>query len=377
MQISFWEEESFYSGKDVIIIGAGLAGLWSAVELKKKNNALRILILEKGPVPQGASTRNAGFACFGSPTELLNDCQLLGEDKMLEIAEMRYRGLEKTKSFFGEDAIGLDKCGGYELLPASYSGLAALNENLAWLNKRFKQITGIENTFVRHDAKLDAFKFTGFASLVENQMEAGVHSGKLVQALTKKVLALGVEIITSAVVAGWQSTSAGVTVTTSEGYVFTAKQLLFCTNAYTSSLVNSLTVTPARGQIVLTAPIENLAFTGTFHYDEGYYYFRNVGNRVLLGGARNMAVEEEATTALETTALIQQELERFLKEHILHGQPFTIEKRWSGIMGFTPNKLPGVTKVAANTYAISSCNGMGVALAPVMAEVAAAMVLAQ
>jgi glycine/D-amino acid oxidase-like deaminating enzyme len=197
-----------------------------------------------------------------------------------------------------------------------------------------------------------------------------------VQALTKKVLGLGVEIITSAVVTEWESTGAGVSVTTSEGYIFKAKQLLFCTNAYTSGLVNSLQVTPARGQIVLTAPIENLAFTGTFHFDEGYYYFRNVGNRVLLGGARNMAVEEETTTALETTELIQQELERFLKEHILHGQPFVIEKRWSGIMGFTPNKLPGVIKVAANTHAVNTCNGMGVALAPVMAETAAAMVLA-
>jgi glycine/D-amino acid oxidase-like deaminating enzyme len=270
----------------------------------------------------------------------------------------------------------LDKCGGYELLPASYGGLAQINDALAWLNKRFKQITGVENTFVRNDARLAAFKFTGFAGLLENQLEAGVHSGKLVQALTKKVLGLGVEIITSAAVTRWQPTSAGVTVTTSQGYVFTAKQLLFCTNAYTSGLVNSLQVTPARGQIVLTAPVENLAFTGTFHFDEGYYYFRNVGNRVLLGGARNMAVEEETTTALETTELIQEELERFLKEHILRGQPFVIDKRWSGIMGFTPNKLPGVIKVAANIHAVNTCNGMGVALAPVMAETAAAMVLA-
>ena len=36
MQVSIWEKESFYAPKDVIIIGSGLAGLWTALYLKKK-----------------------------------------------------------------------------------------------------------------------------------------------------------------------------------------------------------------------------------------------------------------------------------------------------------------------------------------------------
>src|ERR1700678_1311057 len=113
MQVSFWERQSFYARRDVIIVGAGLAGLWSALELHKRDNTLKILILEKGLITEGASTRNAGFACFGGPTELLNDCTLIGEEKMWEITEMRYRGIKKTKAFFKGDDIGLDNCGGY------------------------------------------------------------------------------------------------------------------------------------------------------------------------------------------------------------------------------------------------------------------------
>src|SRR5271165_1234833 len=122
MQISFWERQSFYAHRDVIVVGAGLAGLWSALELYKRDNTLKILILEKGQVPAGASTRNAGFACFGGPTELLGDCSLLGEDKMWEITEMRYRGIEKIKANFKEDAINFNNCGGYELLKQGYEG---------------------------------------------------------------------------------------------------------------------------------------------------------------------------------------------------------------------------------------------------------------
>ena len=64
--LSFWEKDSYYADTDIVIIGAGLMGLWSAYELKKAAPSLSITILEKNATPLGASTRNAGFACFGS-----------------------------------------------------------------------------------------------------------------------------------------------------------------------------------------------------------------------------------------------------------------------------------------------------------------------
>ncbi len=375
MQISFWENNSFYAKRDVIIVGAGLAGLWSAVELHKRQPHVKILLLEKSPIPCGASTRNAGFACFGSPTELLADYHLQGEDAMLRVAEMRYKGLEKIRAQFNAKIIDWDSCGGYELLNQENEIIADLQENLAWLNKGMEKITGQPETFMRRNDKLAQFNLTGFAALVENTLEAGIHSGKLVQALTQKVLSLGIDILYATTVATWQSDENGVTVITGNGITLTAGRLLFCTNAFTGGLVNNMTVTPARGQILLTAPIENLPLSGTFHYDEGFYYFRNVGNRVLLGGARNMAVAQETTNTLETTENIQGELERFLRTHILAGQPFAIEQRWSGIMGFTENKQPVAKQIGPNTYAMVTCNGMGVALAPIMAEKAADLVL--
>jgi len=85
MQFSIWEKESFYAPKDVIIVGSGFAGLWCAYYLKKRKPKLSVAIVDRGIIPAGASTRNAGFACFGSLTELLQDAQKNGEEKMLQL----------------------------------------------------------------------------------------------------------------------------------------------------------------------------------------------------------------------------------------------------------------------------------------------------
>src|ERR1700722_11881165 len=107
--LSIWEKESWFAPADIVIAGSGLVGLWSAYYLKKKHPSLRITIIERGIVPTGASTRNAGFACFGSLTELLADIDQMGEDKMLELVSLRYRGLKKIRKTFRDAEIGYEQ----------------------------------------------------------------------------------------------------------------------------------------------------------------------------------------------------------------------------------------------------------------------------
>ena len=115
--ISIWEKETFFAPQDIIIIGSGFVGLWSAFQLKRKQPLLRITILERGLIPTGASTRNAGFACFGSLSELVHDGHLMGTDKMLELVAMRFKGLERIQKFFKAEKIDFALTGGYELYP--------------------------------------------------------------------------------------------------------------------------------------------------------------------------------------------------------------------------------------------------------------------
>ncbi len=373
VQLSFWEKESFLAPQDIIIVGSGFVGLWSALQLKLKNPSSKITILERGIIPTGASTRNAGFSCFGSPSELLSDAETMGEEKMWQLVEMRYKGLIEIRKHFTEAAIDYDGSGGYECFNAKSTDWDDCYTKLDWLNKGLQTITAQENLFTVADDKLSQFGFKGFNHLIENRLEAGIHPGKLVQALLQKVQGLGVQVLTGIEVKTYQNHYHCIELETySMAYEginlkFTTGQLLLCTNAFTKQLFPKIDIIPNRGQVLITAPINNLPIKGTFHFDKGYYYFRNVGNRLLLGGARNKAFELENTQEMQTTITIQNALEEFIKQHLLPDITYTVTDKWSGIMAMGTEKNPIIKMISSNVYCCVRMSGMGVALAPLVA----------
>lgn len=356
-------------------MGAGLMGLWSAWELKKRKPSLRITIIERHTTPLGASTRNAGFACFGSPTELIHNANTMGTDAMLQIVEMRHRGIEKIKAHFTAEEIGFEPCGGFECVNRDYKGWNELDDQIIWLNRSLKPITGKEQSFHRRDEKLSEQGLRNFDALIENVSEASLHSGMLVQSLTKKVLSAGVSIFYGLEIQSWEKQNHRMLIQTKQKQHLSATQILFCTNAFTHTLLPELHITPGRGQVIVTSPIEGLAMKGTFHFDEGFYYWRNLGNRILLGGARNRAFDEEATLDLSGSDKIKEALTQFLSEHLGPQYSYSIDHHWSGIMGFTDDKRPFLGRVSDGVFASIACNGMGVALTPVIAEDTADLLL--
>jgi gamma-glutamylputrescine oxidase len=367
MQVSVWEKESFYGPKDIIIIGSGLVGLWSAWHLKKKKPKLNIAIVDRGIIPTGASTRNAGFACFGSLTELVDNIAHDGEDAMLQLLEMRYKGLQRIRKTFRESDIDFDYCGGYELITNQYEK-KDLKQHIENLNGLLKDITGKKKTFRFADDKIAKFGLHNVTHLIENKLEGQLHSGKLCQQLMLAVQSMGVIILNNIEITGIQNNNGSMVLGTDPHVPLQAEQVLVCTNAFARQLLSNIHVKPARGQVLVTSPIEGLPLKGTFHYDEGFYYFRNLGNRVLLGGARNKAFEEETTTTMTITDTIQKELEQFLARYILRDREYTITDRWSGIMGMGNEKMPIVKEVSPQLFCAVRMSGMGVALAPVIGE---------
>lgn len=376
--ISIWEKETFYAPQDVIIAGSGFVGLWSAFYLKKKHPQLKITIVDKGIIPTGASTRNAGFACFGSLSEVVSDAQTMGTDKMLQLVEMRYKGLEKIQKHFGEKLIDFELCGGYELYDLSGKvSSEQLQHNIAYINSLFKPITGSKKTYKLVDDKIESFGFGNTKHLVKNNSEGYLHSGKLVQALLSRVQGMGVQVFNQTEIKSFQTNENKIELKTNHPFSLSANQLLICTNAFAIDLLPGADIIPARGQVLLTSSVNDLPWKGTFHSDEGFYYFRNLGNKVLLGGARNKAFDEEQTTDLNTSGLIQSALEKYLDEVVLpnfKGQ-YSIENRWAGIMAMGSEKMPIVEEVQPTIFCAVRMSGMGVALAPVVAQTITGMMI--
>jgi gamma-glutamylputrescine oxidase len=180
-----------------------------------------------------------------------------------------------------------------------------------------------------------------------------------------------VQVLTNIEVKNFEKVNDKIELQTNQHFNLTTEQLLICTNAFARQLLPELDIVPARGQVLVTSEIKNLPWKGSFHSDEGFYYFRNLGKKVLLGGARNKAFKEEESIKMETTSLIQNELERYLDEVILpnHKGEYTIDHRWSGIMAMGSEKLPIIKEVEPQIFCALRMSGMGVALAPIVGQI--------
>jgi gamma-glutamylputrescine oxidase len=89
MNLSYWERKTWLANIDFAIIGSGIVGLNCALSLRKKFPKSKIVIFEKGMLPSGASTKNAGFACYGSLSEILDDLDSHSEEEVISIIKNR------------------------------------------------------------------------------------------------------------------------------------------------------------------------------------------------------------------------------------------------------------------------------------------------
>ncbi|WP_299272168.1 FAD-binding oxidoreductase [uncultured Psychroserpens sp.] len=357
MNLSYWETKSWLTNIDYTIVGSGIVGLNCALELKQRFPKAKILIVERGTLPQGASTKNAGFACFGSLSEIISDLKTHTEDEVFHLVKKRIDGLSLLRRILGDETINYQELGGYELFSKESNLLDECQSKKGAINTLLKPLFNA-NVF-RFEP--NHFKFNNcHNSLGFNQFEGQIDTGKMMMCLTRLVLKSGINILNNITVEDFYEESSIVHVKT-DRFAFKTSKLLIATNGFASKLGIS-EVKPARAQVLITKPISKLHIKGTFHLDQGYYYFRNIDNRILFGGGRNLDMKGEETTNLGQTQHIQDALETLLKTTILPNTSFEIDQRWSGIMGVGHQKKPIVQQQSNNVYCGVRLGGMGVAI---------------
>lgn len=371
MNSSHWERTALELEFDAVFVGGGFVGCWSALHLKRKKPHWNIGVLEQSTFGAGASTRNAGFACFGSPTELLDDLLKEPEAHVWNRVERRWRGLSYWQSTFSPQALHWESLGGHELFQANEKDAAGeTQDSLARLNQRMKSITGQDNVY----SSMERLPGKQWHYGVYIHGEAQLHPGKALYILQEACLSAGIRILYDTKVEPfhvWERSTWGWKLSTHRGTV-AAERIGICTNGAASGLFPQWPVVPARGQVVLTHPLPNevLPYRGTFHADAGYLYFRNVGDRLLLGGARNRFRALEQTDDRNTSGAVTDFLEQYLRDVLLPGVPVQLDQKWAGTMAFGPNneKDPLLAQHAPGLWSAVRLGGMGVALAPVLGE---------
>lgn len=369
-QFSYWENNIFFSNIDLVVIGSGIVGLNAAIHYKKSNPSHKVIILEKGILPNGASTKNAGFACFGSPSELLDDLTNNTEDEVFTLVEKRWKGLNTLRNLLGDKNIDFQNNYGLELFTQSKPQLFTnCVDKIDYLNHKLTGIIGA-NTYSIVE---NSFKFNNISGIIKNQYEGQIDTGKMMLTLTQLAIEKDINIINNTNVLSINDNNNTVKLQTDTLGCITCKKVVVATNGFAKELLN-IDVEPARAQVIITKPIKNLPFKGTFHFDKGYYYFRNINNRVLFGGGRNLDFKTENTTELATTTIVIGELQKLLKEVILPNTPHEIDYSWAGIMGVGDNKNTIVKYYSNNVVCAVRLGGMGVAIGTLIGQEAAELI---
>lgn len=371
---SYWERTAFTDYADVIIIGSGLVGLSAALHLKKREPELKVLVLERGFLPTGASTKNAGFACFGTVSEQLAALRRSSEAEVLRLVDYKWRGLHRLRQNLGDRNIDYYQHGGYELfMDNEREHTEYCISNIDRLNKLLQPVVG-DNVYHSTDASISNFAFRNVSRMIYNPFEGQIHTGKMMRTLLNKVQSNDVLLLNHCDVEQLVQENGQVSLLTSHGN-FTAGKVILATNAFASQLFPDLKVIPGRGQVLITKPIANLKLRGTYHFNEGYYYFRNIDNRVLFGGGRELNFKAEETWDFGHTDAVKNELTRYLNEVILPGQNAEVDYWWSGIMGFGEDITPIVKQLEPNVFCAVRCNGMGIAMGSLVGEEVAELAL--
>jgi glycine/D-amino acid oxidase-like deaminating enzyme len=358
MNLSYWEIKNWFTNVDYTIVGSGIVGLHAALRLRERFPESKILILEKGTLPEGASTKNAGFACFGSISEIIEDLKSHTEEEIVQLIQKRWTGLQLLRKNVGDKALDFKPFGGYELfLENDENTYQECLQKIPFINELIKPIFKADV----FEKNIDRFGFKNIKEYsIFNPFEAQIDTGNMMQALLGLAHKKGILILNNQTVTNFSESNNKVEVYVNNITFYTQK-LLFANNGFASKITNNA-VKPARAQVLITEPIANLDIKGTFHIDKGYYYFRNIEDRILLGGGRNLDFEGESTELFGETTQIQNKLEEILRDIILPNQDFKIAHRWSGIMGLGAHKNPIVEQLSENVYCGVRLGGMGVAI---------------
>jgi glycine/D-amino acid oxidase-like deaminating enzyme len=359
---SFWEQNTWFEHVDFCIVGSGIVGLSAAIQLRLKHPNAKILVLDRGILPNGASTKNAGFACFGSLSEIASDLKIMQEDEVLQLIENRWKGLELLKQNLGDHNLGLLNLGGYEIFRSNNNQqFEAALEILEKMNQALRNLIPGKPIYARVDHEISSKGFHGVSGMILNRAESQIDTGKMMFNLIKKAQQLDILVLHALQVDGFEEKQHTVQLNTSAGKI-SCRKLLITTNGFAQQLLPNLDVKPGRAQVLVTSPISSLKFQGTYHLDEGYFYFRNFGNRVLLGGGRNLDISGETTYSHDTTENIQVHLELLLKNMIIPNTNFNVEYRWAGTLGLGKSKSPIIQAISDRVFCSVRMGGMGVAI---------------
>lgn len=345
MTVSYWMDRNRTRKiqSDIVIVGGGIAGLSTAYWLNKEDPALKIAVVEKGQLGDGATGRNAGFITCGS-VEHYN--RLVGKhgaqeaEQIWKFSEENLNLLKKNIIQSRGQTIGFEQKGSFSLASTEHE---------------FNELKNSAELMKSSDIRVDVLKVdevnkrlgvSQFVGGIKYLDDASVHPLLLLNTLKEIILeqaGSNVQFYENAEVFSIESdrNSGNKLVRTKSG-VFESSLVVLATNAYSSLLDKYFEnkIFPTRGQILATEPVP-LFMEGPCYANFVLDYFRQLPTgELIIGGFRQLQKDTELGYSDQTSDVIQSALDKFIFDHIPPARAAKITHRWTGVMGFSVDGQP-------------------------------------
>ncbi len=356
MTLSFWQQRNREAeiACDVAVVGGGLIGCATAYWLRRLRPKLEVVVVEAGRLASGASGRNAGFLLQGTSDDYITALQLYGPERTRRLWNFTRENQRLITSQLKPEAFDLEASGSLTV-----AGSRKEAERLADGVPRMRA-DGSPVAFLPPDEANRRLSGQGFHGALYVPSGCMLNPAALVAYVAAQSRAL---VLEDHPVCEVQETGEDVLLETTVRRV-RAAQVVLAVNAYLPRLIPSLSrfVRPVRAQMLATEPLLPRWLPLPAYSHEGYFYLRQHDDgSLLLGGARHLHHDVERGYEDATTPALQADLERYLHHHFPQARGAHVQQRWSGVMGFSPDRLPvlGAVPGLVGSYWAAGFTGHG------------------
>jgi glycine/D-amino acid oxidase-like deaminating enzyme len=318
---------------DVGIVGAGVTGCACALALAEAG--MRVRVVDARRVAEGASGRNGGFALRGTAAPYDEVVAAFGRERALalwrwtedeidaieRLADDAFRRVGSLRLAFDQEER--------EDLRDEIEGLWADGLVAEWVDVPAGPLEGRFTAAIRHPT------------------DGVLQPARWVRRLAGLAADAGAEIVEG----HWVSDPAELR----------ADTVVVATDGYLSGLLGELEglIVPTRGQVIATEPLTERLFEVPHYGRHGFDYWHQAEDgRLVAGGFRDVALEQEFTADEDVTDDVQRALERFAND--LVGRELQIDYRWAGIFGLVLDFVPVVGRVpGGEAWVVGGYSGHG------------------
>jgi glycine/D-amino acid oxidase-like deaminating enzyme len=319
---------------DVAVVGAGVTGCACALALAEAG--LRVRVVDERRVAEGASGRNGGFALRGTAAPYDEVVASVGRERALALWQWTEAEI---------DAI--ERLAGNAFRRVGSLRLAADREERENLRDEIEGLwaDGLEAEWVDSPAGPLEGRFT---AAIRHPTDGVLQPARWVRRLAALAAETGAELVEGRRVANAAELHADTVVVATDGYP--------------SGLLGELEglIVPTRGQVIATEPLPERLFDVPHYGRHGFDYWHQAEDgRLVAGGFRDVALEQEFTADEDVTDDVQRSLERFVDD--LVGRPLRVDYRWAGIFGLVLDFLPVAGRVPGldGTWVAGGYSGHG------------------